>query len=244
TTEAHGFLSGFDLNLPMLAGEIQAPALGKDIQCYDKEGRSIIGKLGELVLTVRSPSFPLYLWKDEDGSVLHENYLSLYPGSWCPHDECWINPKSRGIVIIGRSDDILVQNGELFGSADVYFAKMLFVVHDLEEVHDYICVGQTSPDGDVRCVLFVKLREGLRFTPQLSERISQKIEEVLWRELVPEVILDVKDIPYNINGKRMESTVKKIIHTNIVPEVNNIRNPECLSYFCNRPEVVSYVQSS
>ncbi|PRD31930.1 UNVERIFIED_CONTAM: hypothetical protein NCL1_22005 [Trichonephila clavipes] len=38
----------------------------------------------------------------------------------------------------------------------------------------------------------------------------------------------------------MESTVKKIIATNQIPEVNNIRNMECLKYFCNRPEVMNY----
>ncbi|XP_055940755.1 acetoacetyl-CoA synthetase-like isoform X2 [Argiope bruennichi] len=236
TTESHGFLSGYDWNLPSYAGEVQVPALGKDIHCFDSQGRSVVGKLGELVITTRSPSFPLYLWKDEDGSVVHKAYLDLYPGTWCPHDECWINPKSRGIVIVGRSDDTLIQNGECFGSADIYFA-----IHDMEEIIDYICVGQTSPDGDVRVVLFVKLAEGVRFSPELNTKICQKIEVELWRELVPELVLDVKDIPYNLNGKRMESTVKKIIHTNKIPEVNNIRNPESLQSFCNRPEVISFM---
>ncbi|GBM53490.1 Acetoacetyl-CoA synthetase, partial [Araneus ventricosus] len=237
TTESHGFLSGYDWNLPSYAGEVQVPALGKDIHCFDKQGRSVVSKLGELVITTRSPSFPLYLWKDEDGSVVRKAYLDNYPGVWCPHDECWINPKSKGIVIVGRSDDTLIQNGECFGSADIYFA-----IHDMEEITDYICVGQTSPDGDVRVVLFVKLTEGVRFSPDLSQKICQKVESELWRELVPEVVLDVKDIPYNLNGKRMESTVKKIVHTNQIPEVNNIRNPDSLQSFCNRPEIVSFMQ--
>ncbi|CAL1272076.1 unnamed protein product [Larinioides sclopetarius] len=211
----------------------------KDVFAASLYGRSVVGKLGELVITTRSPSFPLYLWKDEDGSVVHKAYLDLYPGVWCPHDECWINPKSKGIVIVGRSDDTLIQNGECFGSADIYFA-----IHDMEEITDYICVGQTSPDGDVRVVLFVKLAETVRFSPDLSQKICQKIENELWRELVPEIVLDVKDIPYNLNGKRMESTVKKIIHTNEIPEVNNIRNPDSLQSFCNRPEIVSFMQPS
>ncbi|GFY51698.1 acetoacetyl-CoA synthetase [Trichonephila inaurata madagascariensis] len=235
STESHGFFSGFDLNLPSYAGEVQVPALGKDISCFDKNGHPVYGQLGELVLTVRSPSFPLYLWKDEDGSVMKKTYLSKFPGTWCPGDECWINPKTRGIIVVGRSDDVLTQAGECFGSADIYFA-----IHDMEEISDYICVGQTNSEGDVRAVLFVKLRDGLTFTPALRDKIAEKIDEALWRDLVPEVILDVKDIPYNLNGKRMESTVKKIVATNQIPEVNNIRNVECLKYFCNRPEVMNY----
>ncbi|GFT14729.1 acetoacetyl-CoA synthetase [Nephila pilipes] len=213
TTESHGFLSGFDYNLPSYAGEIQVPALGKDIYCYDKTGRPVIGQLGELVLTARSPSFPLYLWKDEDGSVINKTYLSKFPGAWSPSDECWIRPQSKGIIIVGRSDDMLTQHGECFGSADIYFA-----IHDMEEIEDYICVGQTDSDGTVRVVLFVKLKKGLVFTPELREKISQKILRELWFELVPEVILDTKDIPYNLNGKRMESTIKKIVNTNQIPE--------------------------
>lgn len=237
TTESHGFLSGFDYNLPSYAGEIQVPALGKDIHCYDKTGRPVIGQLGELVLTARSPSFPLYLWKDEGGRVLSKTYLNKFPGTWCPSDECWINPQSRGIIIVGRSDDMLTQNGECFGSADIYFA-----IHEIEEIVDYICVGQTNSEGTVRVVLFVKLNNEVIFTPELREKISRKIQYELWYELVPDVILDVKDIPYNINGKRMESTIKKIVNTNEIPEVNNMRNFECLRDFCDRPEITSFMK--
>ncbi|GFX05560.1 acetoacetyl-CoA synthetase [Trichonephila clavipes] len=102
STESHGLFSGFDYNLPSYAGEVQVPALGKDISCFDKNGHPVYGQLGELVLTTRSPSFPLYLWKDEDGSVMKNTYLSKFPGTWCPGDECWINPKTRGIIIVGR----------------------------------------------------------------------------------------------------------------------------------------------
>ncbi|GFY65923.1 acetoacetyl-CoA synthetase, partial [Trichonephila inaurata madagascariensis] len=112
-------------------------------------------------------------------------------------------------------DDVLTQAGECFGSADIYFA-----IHDMEEINDYICVGQTNSEGDVRAVLFVKLRDGLTFTPALRDKIAETIDEALWRDLVPEVILDVKDIPYNLNGKRMESTVKKIVATNQIPEAS------------------------
>ncbi|GFY44851.1 acetoacetyl-CoA synthetase, partial [Trichonephila inaurata madagascariensis] len=65
----------------------------------------------------------------------------------------------------------------------------------MEEINDYICVGQTNSEGDVRAVLFVKLRDGLTFTSTLRDKIAEKIDDVLWRDLVPEVILDVKDIP-------------------------------------------------
>ncbi|GIX78907.1 acetoacetyl-CoA synthetase [Caerostris extrusa] len=104
-----GAFSGFDFNTPSYGGEIQAPALGVDIRCYD------------------------------------------FNGIWSQNDECWINPKTNGIIVIGRSDDTLKQNGERFGSGDIYFA-----IHQMEELQDYLCVGQDGCDGDTRAVLFVK----------------------------------------------------------------------------------------
>lgn len=47
---------------------------------------------------------------------------------------------------------------------------------------------------------------------------------------------------YNLNNKRMESVVRKIVETNKIPEVMNIKNPESLKQFLNIPEVLCYNQ--
>lgn len=39
STEVFGFLSAFDMNLPVYGGEIQVPALGIDLKCFDSEGK-------------------------------------------------------------------------------------------------------------------------------------------------------------------------------------------------------------
>ncbi|XP_035225624.1 acetoacetyl-CoA synthetase-like [Stegodyphus dumicola] len=114
------------------------------------------------------------------------------------------------------------------------------LVHNIEELQDYICVGQDRDDGDTRAVLFVKVKKGYAFTQQLKEKIAHTISRELWVDYVPQVIREVADIPYNLNNKRMESVVRKILATNKIPEVNNIKNPECLKYYVNIPELVNY----
>lgn len=47
---------------------------------------------------------------------------------------------------------------------------------------------------------------------------------------------------YNLNNKRMESVVRNIIEENEIPDVMNIRNPECLKHYVNIPEILSYNQ--
>lgn len=37
-TEVIGVFSGFDLNTPVYSAEIQAPALGVDLKCFDEQG--------------------------------------------------------------------------------------------------------------------------------------------------------------------------------------------------------------
>ncbi|XP_042903834.1 acetoacetyl-CoA synthetase-like isoform X2 [Parasteatoda tepidariorum] len=234
-SESFGTFSGFDLNLPCYAGEIQAPGLGMDVKCFDQKGKSVLNRRGEMVLAKPTPSLPVFIWKDEDHSIMKETYLSKYPGVWCQNDEIWINPDTKGLVVIGRSDDTLKQFGERFGAGDVYFA-----IHDMEEIQDYICVGQNRDDGETRAVLFVKMREGHSYTPEFKRKIEQKIFDELWQDCVPQVILEVSGIPYNLNNKKMESTVRKIVATNQVPEVNNIKNPECLLDYLDIPELVNY----
>ncbi|CAL1286783.1 unnamed protein product, partial [Larinioides sclopetarius] len=78
-TEVFGAFSGFDLNMPGYSSECQVPALGVDLHVFDMEGRSIVGKRGETVVKTPSPSFPVYLWKDENNEKLKDTYFSKYP---------------------------------------------------------------------------------------------------------------------------------------------------------------------
>ncbi|GBN72853.1 Acetoacetyl-CoA synthetase [Araneus ventricosus] len=189
-TEVFGAFTGFDLNLPGYASECQVPALGVDLHVFDEQGRSVIGKRGEMVVKTPTPSFPVYLWKDENNAKLNETYFSKYPGVWRQCDEGWINPKTKGIVVIGRSDDTLKQDGERFCAGDIYFG-----IDKMEELQDFICVGQDRWDGETRAVLFVKLKKGITFTPELKQKIIDSIAREVTVDIVPKVILEIQDIP-------------------------------------------------
>ncbi|XP_054719785.1 acetoacetyl-CoA synthetase-like [Uloborus diversus] len=234
-TEVIGVFSGFDLNSPVYSSEIQCPALGVDLQIFDDEGNNVVGKTGELVLATPTPSFPVHVFNDKDGTKMQETYLSKFPGVWAQNDEAWIDPDTKGMIIIGRSDNTIKQHGERFVSEEIYWA-----IHDIEEIADSVCVAQSNSSGDGRCVLFVKMRNGHIFDKNILKKIETTIMQELTVFYVPGVIVAVKDVPYNLNGKRMESLVKKIIHTNQIPEVSNVRNPECLSEYCNIPQLQNF----
>ncbi|GFY67128.1 acetoacetyl-CoA synthetase [Trichonephila inaurata madagascariensis] len=228
-TEMFGDFSGFDYNSPSYMGECQVPTLAHDVQCFDENGKSVVGERGEVVVTNPSPAMPIFIWGDKDNKRLHDTYLSKYEGVWSQNDECWINPETKGMVVIGRSDNMMKQYGELISSSDIYFA-----IEVVEELSDYISVSQIF-DEEERIILFVKLKEGYALTDAL--KIVAAIKKELEKSAVPRLILQVEDIPYNLNGKKMESIVRKIVATNSIPQVNNIKNPNSLQYFIGHPEL-------
>jgi hypothetical protein len=44
----------------------------------------------------------------------------LHLGVWYHGDYVWINPKTKGLVMLGRSDGTLKPAGVRFGSAEIY----------------------------------------------------------------------------------------------------------------------------
>ena len=48
---------------------------------------------------------------------------------------------------------------------------------------------------------------------------------------MPHFVIDVPDIPYTINGKKIEIAVKQAVHGEAIPNIDSISNPDSLSYF-------------
>ena len=111
------------------------------------------------------------------------------------------------------------------GTAEIYN-----VVENMPEVEDSIVVGQDWED-DVRVLLFVKLSQGVELTEELVNNIRAAIRTNTTPRHVPAKILAVTDIPYTINGKKVELAVKKVIHDQEVKNLDALGNPESLELY-------------
>ncbi len=89
----------------------------------------------------------------------------------------------------------------------------------------------------MRVILFVKLNEGIRLDDELMDKIKRNIREKTTPRHVPAKILAVNDIPYTINGKKVELAVKKIIHNQDVENRNALKNPKALDNYSNLEEL-------
>ncbi|MCX7789381.1 MAG: acetoacetate--CoA ligase [Chloroflexaceae bacterium] len=221
------FIAGAPI-LPVYSGELQCRALGVNAQAYDTDGNSVIGVMGELVITEPMPSMPIYFWNDPDGRRYRESYFEMYPGKWRHGDWVVINERG-GVVIYGRSDSTINRQGVRMGSSEIYR-----VVEGLPEVLDSLVVDLEGLGGASYMPLFVVLREGVELDAALERKIKEAIRTALSPRHVPDAIFAVPDVPRTLSGKKLEVPVKKILMGVPVERAANpdsLRNPELLPFF-------------
>lgn len=210
--------------LPVHRGEIQAPALGMDVDVLDENGNSVIEKEGELVCKSPFPSMPLYFWNDLNDEKYKNSYFQKYPNVW-RHGDYAIRTKNGGFIILGRSDATLNPGGVRIGTADIYK-----IVESMLEIQDSLAVGQKWK-GDERIILFVKLKEGFHFSKELESKIRAELRTKASPRHVPEIILNVKDIPYTRNMKKVELLVKNLLERKSITNKDSLHNPEIIKYY-------------
>jgi acetoacetyl-CoA synthetase len=227
-------ISCFMLGNPMGAvhrGEIQARGLGMKVEVFDENGRSLEGEKGELVCTRAFPSMPVGFWHDDDGAKYRAAYFEKFPGIWTHGDWVELNPETGGIIVFGRSDATLNPGGVRIGTAEIYRQ-----VEQIHEVLESLVIGQDW-QGDVRVVLFVRLRDGVELTPELEALIKKRIRDNTTPRHVPAKVVQVGDIPRTKSGKIVELAVRDVVHGRAVKNKEALANPEALDLFADRSEL-------
>ena len=84
-------------------------------------------------------------------------------------------------------------------------------------------------------ILFLKMDKG-EMTPELVKRLASTIRARLSARHVPAIILPITEIPYTINGKKVEVAVKRVLVGEEVRNKNALANPECLDLYKNIPQ--------
>jgi acetoacetyl-CoA synthetase len=224
-TDINGCFAIGNPTLPVYTGELQRAALGMKVSCYDEKGTPVLDKMGELVCEAPAPPMPLYFWNDPNGEKYKEAYFNIYPGVWHHGDYIMIHSDTKGITFFGRSDAILKPSGVRIGTAEIYNQ-----VDKLEDIVDSLAIGQEWK-GDQRVILFVRLTEGYALTDELKNKIRKTLRENASPRHVPARIIEVPDIPYTFNMKKVEVAVTNIIHGRPVLNRDALINPESLDYY-------------
>ena len=206
--------------MPVWEGEMQCSWLGAAVDSFNPEGRSIVGSIGEMVITKPMPSMPLYFWGDSDYKWYRESYYALFPEVWWQGD--WITMSKIGTVVIsGRSDSTIKRKGVRIGTSDIYK-----VVESIPDVKNSLAV---EVQGFM--VIFISPLSKSSILTDLSLRIKQTLARELGPGFVPDLIVDVDEIPTTLNYKKLEVPVKKLLmgwDLRKAVNLDSIQNPDAL----------------
>ncbi|MBW6454288.1 MAG: hypothetical protein K0A98_00245 [Trueperaceae bacterium] len=124
---------------------------------------------------------------------------------------------------------MLNPGGGRIGTAEIYRQ-----VEKVPEVLASPWFGQPW-GGDVRVVLFVRLRGELTLDRALVERICATAREHATPRHVPAVVLQVPDLPRTKSGKLDELAVRSVAMGERVRNLEALANPEALDLCRDRP---------
>jgi acetoacetyl-CoA synthetase len=176
------------------------------------------------------PSIPIGFWGDIEGDKFEATYFARYPNVWWHGDLATIT-NGGALIVHGRSDTVLNPGGVRIGTAEIYRQ-----VETVSEVAECIAISQAW-EGDVRIVLFVRLRDGHALTDDLQSKIRATIRNNTTPRHVPSKIIAAPDLPRTINGKLTETTVRNVVHGAPIKNIDALANPESLAYFKDLPEL-------
>jgi acetoacetyl-CoA synthetase len=214
--------------LPVYQGEIQCAGLGMAIGVADSASPTLEllpnGKEGELVCTQPFPCQPLTFWGPGGDAKYRASYFERFEEKeeekgaaatngngehapkpsrlvWHHGDFVRIGARTGGLTMLGRSDGVLKPSGVRFGSAEIY---NVLTRHFAAEVEDAVCVGRRrASDRDETVCLFVAVRDGHAFSPDLADRIRVVVRTELSPRHVPAVVEEAGGgIPKTGNGKK------------------------------------------
>lgn len=246
---------------PVYVGGTQGPSLGVQVEIWDastslgEAGRVVPnGEPGELVAVSAFPNVPVFLWNDgypnpehpqfhptRKGSTFHKAYFARFAQKvWAHGDFCVVHPITGNISFLGRADGVLNPSGVRFGSAEIY---SVIERNFSDEVADSLCVGQRRPnDQDERVMLFLLMRPGHRFSPELVGEVKEKIAKECSKRHVPAFVFETKEIPTTVNLKKVELPVKQIVSGQRIKPSGTLLNPKSLEFYYQFAEVENLIE--
>jgi acetoacetyl-CoA synthetase len=214
------FLIGSPLH-PVRRGQLTVPALGHAVAVFDDRNAPCIGRPGELVCTEPFPSMPLTFWGEGGDQRYLDTYFSARNEVWTHGDIAELTHTGGG-YIHGRSDNTLKPGGVRIGISEIYLACEQF-----SEIEDSIVFGAVH-DGDEEVVLCLRPAAGAVLDADLVERLRARIRVDASPRHVPARVHVVDEIPYTINGKRVESAARTAMAGGTIKNLGSIANPGCL----------------
>ncbi len=237
STEINGALLLPNPNLPDHPEQLQSRSLGIDLRALRPGECGLRDPIGEAVIANPFPSRPLGFLNDSAGERFHEAYFAENPGYWTQGDLVEFTPEG-GARLHGRSDGVLNIRGIRLGPAEIYE-----IVAEIPGILGALAVVQDRADaqGGERLVLLVTVAAGLQLEETLIRHIKHEIRRLASPDHVPDLILEVPELPVTHNGKLSERSAADAVNGRQISNRSSLRNPECITGIAQHPLLHSRV---
>jgi len=219
-TEISGGIVMGNVLTPMKPCAFSGPLPGMAADVVDENGKSVRGRVGELVIREPWIGMTRGFWRDPQRYI--ESYWSRWPDVWVHGD--WAAVDDDGLwYILGRSDDTIKIAGKRLGPAEV---ESILVAHP--QVSEAAAVGVPDPIKGEALVCFCVLRKGVNGDVDLAAELKGNVARDLGKALAPHDVLFVGDIPKTRNAKVMRRIVRAAYIGEKLGDTSALENPSSL----------------
>jgi acetyl-CoA synthetase len=227
-TEISGGIVMGNVLTPMKPCAFSGPLPGMAADVVDEDGKSVRGKVGELVIREPWIGMTRGFWKDRQRYI--DSYWSRWPDTWVHGD--WAAVDDDGLwYILGRSDDTIKVAGKRLGPAEV---ESILVAHP--QVSEAAAVGVPDPIKGEALVCFCVLKKGANgdvdsstaLRTSLAAELKANVARDLGKALAPHDVLFVGDIPKTRNAKVMRRVVRAAYLGEKLGDISALENPGSL----------------
>jgi acetyl-CoA synthetase len=219
-TEISGGIVMGNVLTPMKPCAFSGPLPGMAADVVDEDGRSVRGKVGELVIREPWIGMTRGFWKDRQRYI--DSYWSRWPDVWVHGD--WAAIDDDGLwYILGRSDDTIKIAGKRLGPAEV---ESILVAHP--KVSEAAAVGVPDSIKGEALVCFCVLKKDANGGVDLAAELKRSVARDLGKALAPRDVLFVADIPKTRNAKVMRRVVRAAYIGEKLGDTSALENPASL----------------
>ncbi|HJJ51253.1 MAG TPA: acetate--CoA ligase [Methanocorpusculum sp.] len=185
---------------PMRPGFVGKPVPGVIVDVVDKSGNTVApNTMGFLVIKSPWPSMLRTVYADDQR---YRKYWETIPNCYNAGDLA-VKGKDGYIMILGRSDDIIIISGHNIGSSEVESA---LISHP--SVAEAAVIGIPDPVKGNTLKAFVILRVGNKPSEKLMRDIKYHVRRTLGPITVPQDVEFVESLPKTRSGKIMRRVLK------------------------------------
>ncbi|MGH3431327.1 MAG: AMP-binding enzyme, partial [Thermocrispum sp.] len=192
------------------------PSLGMDVDVVDDDGRSVRGRVGELVCRQPWPSMTRSVWRDPRRYL--ESYWSRFPSLWHHGDFALVEDGQW--YILGRSDDVMNVAGKRLAPAEV---ESVLTAHPA--VSEAAAVG--IPDATKgESVWAFWVGAGDQDDPdRVGAELRAKVAAELGKPFAPSAVIQVRQLPKTRSAKILRRAVRSAVLGTDPGDLSGAENP-------------------